>query len=112
MRLADVVAAGSVQSIHESMQESLRYGGVLTKTPSGQHTHALPVSTWQRSAMNLCGEILGAGVLSLPSTVAQLGYIVGTGLLLVFSMMVMYVGFYLRRGEWSSTRSRGPRRRG
>ena len=62
--------------------------------------------------MNLCGEILGAGVLSLPSTVAQLGYIVGTGLLLVFSMMVMYVGFYLRRGEWSSTRSRGPRRRG
>ena len=112
VRLADVVAAGSVQSIHESMQESLRYGGVLTKTPSGQHTHALPVSTWQRSAMNLCGEILGAGVLSLPSTVAQLGYIVGTGLLLVFSMMVMYVGFYLRRGEWSSTRSRGPRRRG
>ena len=112
VRLADVVAAGSVQSIHESMQESLRYGGVLTKTPSGQHTHALPVSTWQRSAMNLCGEILGAGVLSLPSTVAQLGYIVGTGLLLVFSMMVMYVGFYLRRGEWSSTRSRGARRRG
>ena len=111
VRLADVVAAGSIQSIHESMQDSLRYGGVLTKSPSGT-AHALPVSTWQRSAMNLCGEILGAGVLSLPSTVAQLGYIVGTGLLLVFSMMVMYVGFYLRRGEWSSTCSRGPRRRG
>ena len=104
VRLADVVAAGSIQSIHESMQDSLRYGGVLTKSPSGT-AHALPVSTWQRSAMNLCGEILGAGVLSLPSTVAQLGYIVGTALLLVFSMMVMYIGFYLRRGEWSSTRT-------
>ena len=101
VRLADVVAAGSIQSIHESMQDSLRYGGVLTKSPSGT-THALPVSTWQRSAMNLCGEILGAGVLSLPSTMAQLGYIVGTALLLVFSMMVMYIGFYLRRGEWST----------
>ena len=61
------------------------------------HRGALPVSTVTRTALNICGQVMGAGVLSLPSTVAELGYIVGTALLLVFSMVVMYAGLLLAR---------------
>ena len=61
------------------------------------HRGALPVSTVTRTALNICGQIMGAGILSLPSTVAELGYIVGTSLLLVFSILVMYAGLLLAR---------------
>jgi len=59
--------------------------------PDHQHGPAR-VSDWYHTSFNLLAEIMGTGILSLPSTMAGLGYILGS-----FSIVVYYAGFILSK---------------
>ena len=82
----------SIQDIQASMDSSLRYQGVATA-----HGGPAAVSSWTRTAANIVGEIMGGGIMSLPAAMGQLGFVLGSLSILVFSAVVMHVGLVLRR---------------
>ena len=64
--------------------------------PDHQHGPAR-VSDWYHTSFNLLAEIMGTGILSLPSTMAGLGYILGSFSIVVFAIGVYYAGFILSK---------------
>jgi len=55
------------------------------------------VSEWYQTSFNLMAEIMGTGILSLPSLMAGLGYALGTTAIVVFAFATYYSGVILMK---------------
>ena len=93
---------GSARSIVSSLRNpdgSMRDDATKLQPEDGEADHHGParVSAWYQTSFNLMAEIMGTGILSLPSTMAGLGYVLGTIAILVFAFGVYYSGFLLSK---------------
>jgi amino acid permease len=61
------------------------------------HTDALKQSGIFHATVNIAGEVMGAGVLSLPHAVVSLGWVIGISSVFFFAACAVYVGILLRR---------------
>ncbi|QDZ20804.1 amino acid transporter [Chloropicon primus] len=55
------------------------------------------VSDWYHTTFNLLAEIMGTGILSLPATVAGLGYVLGSVSIALAAVAIYYSGFILAK---------------
>ena len=64
--------------------------------------HGAQRSHWLQSSFVIVGEVMGAGVLGLPSCVGQMGWVLGITSILAFGVMAVYSGHLISetRNRW------------
>jgi hypothetical protein len=91
----EAAAEGSVADDGE------RVGMLSGNDPTGDPKAATPAHTqtseWYHTSALLLADIIGTGILSLPGAFAKLGFVGGTGLLLVSYFLNLYTGILLAR---------------
>ena len=87
-----VGAARSLVSSVRNSDGSVREDAKEIQPEDGQRDYHGParISPWWSVSFNVLAEIMGTGILSLPSTVAGLGYILGSLSILIFAFAVYY----------------------
>jgi len=92
-------ARSLVSSIRNPYDGSIREEATKITPEDGEPDEHAParVSAWYHTSFNLMAEIMGTGILSLPSTMAGLGYVLGTIAILSFAFAVYYSGFILAK---------------
>ena len=92
-------ARSLVSSVRDPVDGSVRDGVKEIIPEDGEPQGHAParVSAWYQTSFNLMAEIMGTGVLSLPSTVAGLGYGLGAAAIVAFAVAVYYQGFLLSK---------------
>ena len=97
-----VSVIGPARSLVSSLRNAdgtIREDATETKPENGERDAHAParVSSWYQTSFCIMAEIMGTGVLSLPSTVAGLGYVLGAVCILVYGGAVYYQGYLLMR---------------
>uniref|UniRef100_A0A7S3E6Q2 Amino acid transporter transmembrane domain-containing protein n=1 Tax=Chloropicon laureae TaxID=464258 RepID=A0A7S3E6Q2_9CHLO len=83
----------SIRSADGSLREDFKRSGDEVDL----HHGPAQVSEWYNTTANLLAEVMGTGLLSLPSTVAGLGYILGSISIVTFAVAIFYSGSVLAK---------------